>query len=153
MLYCSGSDDSDIEADGVTEAGNKAKTQFRSTKSGKAIIPSGVIPFKFITPNTGTTVSEAISSTWWREQLLLHPSCMPPRRGGNLWARGTASAWNSWWPDCGIWVTCRRIFRASGLSLWMLTETCSSQFHNVLTSYSIYLRISHLFVIPPCYGT
>src|SRR6218665_1296195 len=87
----------------------------------------------------GTTVSEAISSTWWREQLLLHPSCMLPRRGGGLRARGTASVWNGcWWPDCGVWVTCQRSCRASRLLLWRLTETNSSQFHNVLlTSYGI----------------
>src|SRR6218665_661967 len=46
------------------------------------------------------------------EQLLLHPSCMLPRRGGGLRVRGTASAWNGWWPDCGVWVTCQRSFRA-----------------------------------------
>src|SRR6218665_1741662 len=32
----------------------------------------------------GITVSGAISSTWWREQLLLFPSCMPLRRGGGF---------------------------------------------------------------------
>src|SRR6218665_1392647 len=66
---------------------------------------------------------------------------MLPRRGGAL--RGTASAWNGWWPDCGVWVTCQRIFRASRPLLWRLTEIYSSQFHNVLLMfYGIYSRIS-----------
>ena len=96
-------------------------------------------PYNF----SGTTVSGAISSTWWRKQLLLHPSCMPPRRGGGLWARGTDSTWNGWWPDWGVWVICQQIFRASWLSLRRLTETYWSQFHNVLLmSCSIYLRLS-----------
>ena len=51
-----------------------------------------------------------------------------PRGGGGLRARGTASAWNGWWPDCGVWVTCQRIFRASRLLLWRLTEIYSSNF-------------------------
>src|SRR6218665_3649008 len=88
-------------------------------------------------------VGGGIGWRWWHEQLLLHPSCMLPRRGGGLRARGTASAWNGWWADCGVWVTCQRIFRASRLLLWRLTETYSSQLNNVLlTSYSIYSRIS-----------
>src|SRR6218665_3362464 len=89
----------------------------------------------------------------WREQLLLLPSCMPPRRGGGLWAWGIASAWNGWGPDCGVWVTCQRIFRASRLSLWRLTETYSRQFHNVLlTSYGIYLPTSSLLRDPSMLG-
>src|SRR6218665_3826664 len=111
----------------------------------------------------GITVSGAISSTRWREQLLLHPSCIPPRRGGGLRAWGTASAWNGWWTYCCVWDTCQRSFRASRLLLRRLTETYSSQFHNVLlTSYGTYLLTSpplrdasalrvraHNFLLPP----
>src|SRR6218665_1772341 len=51
---------------------------------------------------------------------------------------GDRQSWNCWWPDCGVWVTFQWIFRASRLSPRRLTETYSSQFHNVLTSYGIY---------------
>src|SRR6218665_3697247 len=55
--------------------------------------------------------------------------------------------------DCGVWVTCQWIFRASRLSLRRLTETYSRQFHNVLlTSYGIYLPTSPLLRNPSVLG-
>src|SRR6218665_3385636 len=42
--------------------------------------------------------------------ILLHASCMPPRHGGDFRARGTASAWNGWWPDCGVYGLPQGIF-------------------------------------------
>src|SRR6218665_3694404 len=75
----------------------------------------------------------------------------PTWRG--LRAGGTASARDGCWPDCGVWVTCQRSFRASRLLLWRLTETYSSQFHNVLlTSYGIYSRISQPLRDPSVLG-
>src|SRR6218665_2349899 len=87
----------------------------------------------------GVEEDETLQQTAIRRKLGFFGHVMPPRRGGSL----RASAWNGWWPDCGVWVTCQRIFRASRLSLRRQTETYSSQFHNVLlTSYSIYSSIS-----------
>src|SRR6218665_135757 len=90
---------------------------------------------------------------------------MLPRRGGGLRARGTASAWNGWWPDCGVWVTCQRSLTSLVSSVETLAKEadrnpfksisqCPSHVQRHLlkdkptSSRSHHVR-AHNFVLPP----
>src|SRR6218665_678308 len=101
---------------------------------------------------SGTTVSGAISSTWWREQLLLHLSCMLSRHGGVCGREGPLAPGTAGGQIAAYGLPVNG-FSERRDSLWRLTETYSSQFHNVLlTSYGIYLRISPPFRDPSLLG-
>jgi len=126
-----------------------ADTKIRTDLSLKSWVP--VHPRYSTYDFSGTTVSGAISSTWWREELLLHPSCMLLRRGGGLRARGP--------PAPG---TAGGQIEAYGLPANGFSErrdSCCGGWQkpiqvNFTMSFSrptaFYSRITPVFAIPPC---